>query len=121
MWRRARRSPARRAAPGAPPHRPGAARPALASTARSATPREMLASPVFWLMFDIMTNISQNTGEASISRGVALRAVLASAGRAAPGRCGGAPGAARRAGERRARRHIALARRPQRQRADYAD
>src|SRR3984893_15122890 len=31
-----------------------AAPPALVSTARSATPREMLASPVFWLMFVMM-------------------------------------------------------------------
>ncbi|HEY1411850.1 MAG TPA: oxalate/formate MFS antiporter [Rhodopila sp.] len=35
-----------------------AARPALASTARSATPREMLKSPVFWLMFVMMSMMS---------------------------------------------------------------
>jgi oxalate/formate antiporter len=35
-----------------------AARPALVSTARSATPREMLASPVFWLMFVMMSMMS---------------------------------------------------------------
>jgi OFA family oxalate/formate antiporter-like MFS transporter len=35
-----------------------AARPALASTVRSATPREMLASPVFWLMFVMMSMMS---------------------------------------------------------------
>jgi oxalate/formate antiporter len=35
-----------------------AARPALASTAQSATPREMVASPVFWLMFVMMSMMS---------------------------------------------------------------
>jgi oxalate/formate antiporter len=35
-----------------------AVRPALASTARSATPREMLKSPVFWLMFVMMSMMS---------------------------------------------------------------
>jgi OFA family oxalate/formate antiporter-like MFS transporter len=35
-----------------------AVRPALANTARSATPREMLKSPVFWLMFVMMSMMS---------------------------------------------------------------
>jgi MFS transporter, OFA family, oxalate/formate antiporter len=35
-----------------------AARPGLASAARSATPREMLKSPVFWLMFVMMSMMS---------------------------------------------------------------
>src|SRR3984893_7910368 len=35
-----------------------AVRPVLANTARSATPREMLKSPVFWLMFVMMSMMS---------------------------------------------------------------